>query len=276
MIKIQNLQFNYHKEHPLISNLTLTLETGNIYGLLGKNGAGKTTLLKLIAGMLFPQSGTCRVNGIESRKRLPQALADLYFIPEEFELTGKSATHLMEQQGSFYPKFDNEAYFSYLETFKVNVRQSFKHLSFGQKKQVIISFGLASNTNYLLLDEPTNGLDIPSKSIFRKMMAGAINNERSFIISTHQIRDLESMIDPLIILDNGKVIFKHTMDNISTKLTFSEDDNENAQAIWSEKSFHTFQTITAAQTNQYSKPDLELLFKAVTDNPHVFDPIFNQ
>jgi ABC-2 type transport system ATP-binding protein len=187
---------------------------------LGRNGAGKTTLLKLMAGMLMPKNGAVETDGVASLKRLPSTLQEIYFIPEEFELPAITTQQMIKYVAGFYPKFSENDFKSYLNKFGVEATIPFNHLSFGQCKQVIISFALATNTRYILLDEPTNGLDIPSKSILRKMLASAINNDRAFIISTHQVRDLENMIDPIIILDQGKVIFNQPMITDESKLAF--------------------------------------------------------
>ena len=275
MIQIKNLAFSYHKQNNLFNQLELELSTGNIYGLLGRNGAGKTTLLKLMAGMLMPGQGTVLVDGVEAKKRLPATLQEIYFIPEEFELPSISAMRLMENMSKFYPKFNPADYQRFLSTFGVDANAPLNHLSFGQCKQVIVSFGLATNTRYLLLDEPTNGLDIPSKSILRKLLASAINDERSFIISTHQVRDLESMIDPIIILDQGKVIFNQKVEAISQKLLFCNLESlENMPVLYSENIFGGFAAICKNQGSEPSELNIELLFNGVTNNAAEFQKIF--
>lgn len=276
MIEISNLDFSYKKSENLIKNLSLTLKTGNIYGLLGRNGAGKTTLLKLIVGMLFPKTGECLINGIVASKRQPETLSDIYFIPEEFELFGNTANAFANQQKPFYSKYKHSEYLNYLATFGVNADAPLKNLSFGQKKQVLISFGLATNTKYLILDEPTNALDIPSKSSLRKMLASAVNDERSFIISTHQIRDLDSMIDPLIIIDNGRVIFHENSERITKKLAFRVLDSiEDENVIWAEKKLSGYNAICKNIDNDFTNPDLELLFKGVIEKPNEFNTIIS-
>lgn len=277
MIEIDNLCFSYNKKHKLINNLNLTLKTGNIYGLLGKNGAGKTTLLKLIAGMLFPKSGYCSINGFNISKRQPKALSSIYFIPEEFELTGSSPNEFANMQKFFYKNYNHAEYQNYLNTFGVNPDAAIKALSFGQKKQVLISFGLATNTKYLILDEPTNSLDIPSKSILRKLLASAINEQRSFIISTHQIRDLDSMIDPIIIMDDGKIVFHENSENIIKKLTFKTVENANGDnVVWAEKKLAAYNAICKNTNNEFTNPDLELLFNGVIEKTREFESIFKK
>jgi ABC-2 type transport system ATP-binding protein len=277
MIQIKNLTFNYHKQKNLFDNLNLELETGNIYGLLGRNGAGKTSLLKLMAGMLAPVKGSATIDGVDAFKRLPSILQDIYFIPEEFELPSISANQLMKNIAGFYPKFSNTDYLKHMETFGVDANTPMNRLSFGQCKQIIVSFGLATNTRFLLLDEPTNGLDIPSKSMIRKMLASAISDERSFLISTHQVRDLENMIDPVIILNNGKVIFNQKIETINHKLSFHNLESlENQPVIYYETRFGGYAAICKNQGNDASELNIELLFNGIIHCPDDFIHLFNQ
>jgi ABC-2 type transport system ATP-binding protein len=276
MIEMQNISFSYSKKQKLIDGFSLQLTTGNIYGLLGRNGAGKTTLLKLMVGMLFPKSGKCCINGNLSSKRLPEILQDIFFVPEDFELQGKTVREFAEIHGKFYPKFSYPEFTEYLHTFGIVPGNVLKSLSFGQKKQVLLSFGLAVNTKYLILDEPTNALDIPSKEILRRMLTSAINENRSFIISTHQIRDLSNLLDPIIIIDKGKVIYNKDYNQIGNKLAFktlkSIDNNENI--LWYEKRFTMYDTICVNTSNEHTNTDIESLFKAVTADNNVFDGVF--
>jgi ABC-2 type transport system ATP-binding protein len=277
MIQIQDLTFNYHKQANLFNQLQLELGTGNIYGLLGKNGAGKTTLLKLIAGMLMPVDGTVTIDETEALKRLPSTLQEIYFIPEEFELPSISAMRMMENMSKFYPKFSLSDYKHFLSTFGVDVNEPLGKLSFGQRKQVVICFGLATNTRYLLLDEPSNGLDIPSKSILRKLLASAINEQRSFIISTHQVRDLENMIDPIVILDQGKIIFNQKVESITEKLSFKALESIDKQpVIYSEPTLSGFHAICPNPDGEPSELDIELLFNGVTTQSPSFEKIFEK
>src|SRR6186713_469867 len=189
MISIQNLSFSYRKNKPLFEGLNLQLEAGHIYGLLGKNGAGKSSLLKQMAGLLFPQAGACKVMGYEARYRQPGFLSNLFMVPEEFYLPQVSIKSYLKTYAPFYPDFDNKAFNTYLTEFQIPLDQRLTEMSYGQKKKVLISFALAANTKVLIMDEPTNGLDIPSKSQFRKVIAAAVSDEKCIVISTHQVRD---------------------------------------------------------------------------------------
>jgi ABC-2 type transport system ATP-binding protein len=266
MIEIENLSFGYQRKSLLFDNLNLNLEMGHIYGLLGKNGAGKSTLLKNIAGLVHPLSGTCRVNGFNAAKRLPSFLQELFFIPEEIELPPLTANVFVRRTGHFYPKFDLKGFNKLLTEFDVSPDVNLAKLSFGQQKKVMISFGLATKTALLIMDEPTNGLDIPSKVQFRRIMAAALTDDRCMIISTHQIRDLDSLIDTLLILHNKEIVLNQSLDRISERLFFSSEGKANKDAIlYKSPNAIGNNTISINHQDQYNKVDMELLFSAIID-----------
>lgn len=218
MIQFDRIQFGY-TSRKLFVDLTLHVEAGHIYGLLGENGAGKTTLLKMIAGLVFPKSGHCSVMNYEPRHRKPSFMSQLYFVADEPHLPHTTAVRYADTYGVFYPNFDKSLYLEYLKEFQVPAEQIFSKLSFGQRKKVVISFALATKVPLVLMDEPTNGLDIPSKSTFRKLVAGAMTDERCIVISTHQVRDLDSLIDWVILLHNGKIIYQEDLNALAAEAT---------------------------------------------------------
>jgi ABC-2 type transport system ATP-binding protein len=217
MITIKELTFWYSKQNKIFEKLNLEINSGHIYGLLGKNGAGKTTLLKLICGLSFPKSGTLVIDGWIPARREPGFLADIFLVPEEISVPSLTLEKFVEIHGRFYPAFDHSQFMEYLGKFELNPDENFSKMSHGQKKKGMIAFALATNTRYLFLDEPTNGLDIPSKATFRSILAAYFSEEKTIILSTHMVRDLESMIDHVLILENHKIIVNQTLDqNLET------------------------------------------------------------
>jgi ABC-2 type transport system ATP-binding protein len=265
MVKIENIYFSYRKNTPLFSGLSLSLEAGHIYGLLGRNGSGKSTLLKNIAGLAFPQSGHCYVNGVDSTKRKVSTLEQIYFLPEEVYVPSLTAGQFLRSTAGFYPKFDTKEFYHYLKILDVDESLVMNNMSYGEQKKVMIAFGLATQTNLLIMDEPTNGLDIPSKTQFRKLMASLVNDERCIIISTHQVRDLDSLIDFLLILDNRRIVVESPMDRLAEKLGFvTVQDTRDMKVLYQEKSMLGNHAIIDNSQGKYSKIDLELLFNGVT------------
>ena len=275
MINIQNLHFAYRKK-PVFTGLSLQLQPGHIYGLLGKNGTGKSTLLRNIAGLLFPDNGKIEVLGFVPGKRQPAFLQEIFIVPEEFYLPDVPLQHLVSHHAPFYPKFNAAQFEKYIKEFEIPADNTLQNMSYGQKKKVLISFGLASNASMLLMDEPTNGLDIMSKSQFRKVMAGALDDNKCIVISTHQVKDLENLIDRITIIDEGKILFDQTVDAISRKLSFriSFDSEEVKQSLYSESSLRGSAIIAANTEGEDSKLDLELLYKAIILNGAAIQSVF--
>ncbi len=277
MVSIHKLSFSYGKGKNLFSGLNLELTPGNIYGLLGKNGVGKTTLLKIISGLLFSQSGECMVSGINSKYRNPEVLKDIYFIPEEFYSPPVTIGQYEFLQAPFYPKFDHENFSRLIGEFSLFRKNKLTELSFGQKKKFQLAFGTATNSRLFILDEPTNGLDIPSKSQFRKLLASSLSEERIFIISTHQVRDMENIIDPIIILDDGKIIFNESMENISRHLNVSirQDLGNDNKILYYERVPGGYSVLSADGNSGGSRIDIEVLFNAVISEREKMKAIFN-
>lgn len=266
MVRIRNLHFGYSRRVLQLENLNLDLEKGRTYGLLGKNGAGKSTLLKNIVGLAFPLSGTCEVAGYAAGRRLPATLEDLFFLPEDVQVPAITATQLAASTGGFYPRFDEAAFHNYLRELDVPSLTKLTTLSYGQQKKALIAFALATNTGLLVLDEPTNGLDIPSKAQFRKLVAGALGEERCVIISTHQVRDLDNLIDAVLVLHERRMVLNETIDSLAAKLLFSTAPAgaTGPNVLYAEPSVRGQQVISAGDGERYTKVDIELLFNALT------------
>lgn len=278
MIQIENLSFSYKKKQQLFSDLNLTLTSGNIYGLLGKNGAGKSSLLKIMTGLLFPKSGNINIEGYTPKERNPQFLREIYSITEEFYVPSMMMDRFVQLYSPFYPRFNYGLFQQLVNAFNLPRGQKLSAMSYGQKKNFLLSFGLATDCKLLLLDEPTNGLDIPSKSLFRKMVANAINDDRSFIISTHQVRDMENLIDPLIILDEGKIIFFEDYEAVTRKLAFTRMNElpDKESIIYSEPHLNGHTVVIINEQQEETNINLETLFNAVIHNPEKVSEIFSQ
>lgn len=267
MISIKNLSFAFKKNTPLFNKLSLNMEAGKIYGLFGLNGAGKTTLINHMAGILFPTEGTCLLNGEPARNRTPKQLSELFIVPEQFTLPTMTGRQYLDIHSPFYPRFDRSLFDSIIGEFEVDISSLIPELSYGQRKKFLIAFALASNTRVLLMDEPTNGLDIPSKSQFRRIVASHDYSDRCIVISTHQVRDLGSMIDQISVIKDGEIVFNHGLDDIQDKLRFrkiSTDDDESY--LYGEETLggvHAVCRATTGDNRSSGEIDLELLFNAI-------------
>lgn len=277
MIKISNLNFAYRKKNLLFNNLDLTLSAGNIYGLLGKNGAGKTTLLKLISGLLYPQGGECSFDGIKTSGRLPEFLSEIFFLPEISYLPSIKVREYLEIYSTFYPHFNENKFYSYLKDFEIETNQKLTSYSYGQKKKFAVAFALAANTKIILLDEPTNGLDIPAKSVFRKLVASSIDDGKIFVISTHQVRDMKHLIDPILILEKGEIIFNQQIAEIEQKLSleFMHEEPKTNEALYYENTLGGYAVLKENNDGSENEIDIELLFNAVVSDNQKIRNLFN-
>lgn len=269
MIQLDTIQFGYTKKKHIFEDVSLTMEPGHIYGLLGKNGAGKTTLLSIMAGLRFPNSGSATILGENASLRKADVLQNLYFLQEEMYVPHLTIQNFEKAYAPFYPNFNHEQFTEYLHEFEMDgLNQYMDKFSHGQKKKALIAFALASNTKILIMDEPTNGLDIPSKSTFRKLMASAADETRLVIISTHQVRDLHSLIDMVSILDGGRMVLNASTSEIIEKLLFDVDDmkSTDGQILYTESSPRGTYQVKENVDRLESNLDLELLFNAAMAN----------
>ena len=269
MLEARQVNFGYGAD-PLFLDTDLTLAPGHIYGLLGLNGAGKTTLLKLMTGLLFPNSGQITACGYDSARRAPGFLAKVFLLPEELNVPGVTGKEFVAVRSPFYRDFDQAQMQRYLDEFEIPEGKRLTALSHGQQKKFLLSFGLACNASLVLLDEPTNGLDIPSKGLFRRLVAEALSDEQTIVVSTHQVRDVESLVDLIVILHEGKVLLNHTVSELSGNLRFAVSGNRPEAGdglIYTERTVGGYASVWKDRGSGEGGLDLELLFKAVISNP---------
>ncbi len=277
MLSISNLNFSYKKRGgDLFHDLSLELTAGNIYGLLGKNGAGKSTLINLMTGLLTPKSGEVTLDGVNVRDRLPKIMSDIYLIPEEFELPRLTLKQYVSINAPFYPNFSSEDLQRYLDIFEMGSDMDVKlhSLSMGQRKKVFIAFAFATNTRVLIMDEPTNGLDIPSKSQFRKLVSSGMTDDKMMLISTHQVRDISEILDHVTIIEQSQVLLNASIADITRRLAF-RPMSEGDQPLFVQPSVMGSLVVVPAQPDEETAVDLEMLFNATLQNPEAINQLFN-
>lgn len=279
MIEVKNLSFSYGKKKQSVFNdFSLTLDKGSVYGLLGKNGTGKSTLLYLMTGLLRPQTGQVLYKGVDVSMRYPLTLQDMFLVPEEFALPSVSLKRYLKLNTPFYPNFSNELLNACLHDFDMNEDIHLGELSMGQKKKAFMCFALATNTSLLVMDEPSNGLDIPSKSQFRKVIASGMTDEKAVIISTHQVRDIDSLLDHVVIIDGTRVLLNEPVKTICEKLYFAEQGmNEPTDtALYVQPSVQGNSVIFPNAHNEETNLNLEVLFNAMLTEREKMQFLFNK
>jgi len=211
------------------------------------------------------------------RRRLPITLQDMFLVPEEFELPPISLVSYVELNSQFYPRFSKEDMVKYLHYFEMEQDIDLGALSMGQKKKVFMSFALATHTSLLIMDEPTNGLDIPGKSQFRKFIASGMSDDRTIIISTHQVRDIDKILDHVVIMDNSHVLLDASTANICGKFLFVESDDRELtkDAIYTLPSIQGNFLMLPNTDGEESEINLELLFGAALTDPEKIKGMFH-
>jgi ABC-2 type transport system ATP-binding protein len=275
MITIKDLGFSYG-EKTVLKNITMNLEEGRIYGLLGENGVGKTTLLTLLCGLKKPQTGSIDTDGKKPYDREPSLLSDLYYLSDEVAPMNMKAADYAGYYGKFWDGFDLDKFHEVMSVLENDPLQKMNQMSFGQLKKTYIAFALACNTKYLFMDEPTNGLDIPSKAQFRKAVTKYTREDSVILISTHQVRDLENIIDPIIILDRQDVILNASLEDISRQLYFDYSTEKNAGALYSEMIPGSSIQVCLNQSGEDSKVNLEALFNTAHIHKELIKGLFNR
>ena len=270
MLSFSNVSFTYGRRgKEVLSGLSLNFEENGIYGILGKNGTGKSTMLYLAAGLLRPKGGNVTAEGVPTQSRRPETLRELFLVPEEFDLPEVSLRTYVQLNAPFYPTFREDILARCLKSFELGDDLNIGRLSMGQKKKVYISFALAAGTKYLLMDEPTNGLDIPSKKVFREVIAREMSEERVMIISTHQVRDVEQLIDHVVIVNDGTVMLNASTAEIESRLRFEQRavGSDLSDALFVQQTMRGIELICPNSGNDETPIDLELLFNALQTVP---------
>lgn len=277
LINIKDLEFHYKNQSNLLSNLNLEIKAGSIHGLLGKNGEGKSTLLKIMAGLLFPIAGEISVLNFEPKMRPIRLLQNIFFLPEEIASSNLSIKKFVKTYAPFYPKFRISNFYDYINDFGIDpLTKDIDTMSYGQKKKFMIAFGLSTNAKVILMDEPTNGLDIPSKGIFRRIVAKTLDEGCTIILSSHQVLDLENLLDKIIIMEEHQIIFNQSIEKILKHLYFNTDKDINEKVIYKEDTLKGLSQICENKNGETSILDIELLFNAVIAQKNVIKNIFEK
>lgn len=279
MIDIHKLQFRYSgAKHPVFQDFSLQIHEGSVVGLLAPNGVGKSTLLYLMTGLLLAKTGngSIMVDGEDVTQRSHAALSQLYLLPEENTLPPTVLNKYVRARVPFYKDFSEEVLCSCLNEFGLPANPDIRELSMGQRKKVAISFAVATGTKYLLMDEPTNGLDIASKGQFRRIVAQHIADDRTLLLSTHQLADVEPLLDHFVMLGNNSEngTAQLLLDSSVTDLTqqyvcdlrpsLSADDSD---VLYSERCADGVRVLLRRQADDDETPlNLELLYKYVISN----------
>ena len=222
-----------------VNNVSLTMQEGNVSGLIGTNGAGKTTLLRMVAGIMKPDDGHVFIDNKPVFNN-EEAIKDVYFIPDEpFFFRNANGKDMEKYLNTVYKNFDSKAFYDYLEKFSLDKNRKISTFSKGMQKQMAIICGLCANTKYLICDETFDGLD----PVMRQGIKGIFANhmeERGLtpIIASHNLRELEDICDTVGLLHKGGVILskdllemKCNIQKIQCVFATEEEENKALQKL---------------------------------------------
>ncbi len=218
ILKIENVDLKIKKD-TILTDISLELKAGKIYGLLGRNGAGKTSLLSLIASYRKATNGSITLNGkkVYEQDDVMQHINFLYN-PKETSAENDKITEYIESGSIFRNDFDKKYAYRLLEKFDIDTDKAYSALSQGQQAAVTATLGLASLSKVTIFDEVTNGMDAPTRELFYSEVLEAANREeRIIILSTHIISEMEHLFDEIIMIHKGQVLLQESTDELLEK-----------------------------------------------------------
>lgn len=274
MISFNQIGFRYRLGSQVFRDFSMTLSPGHVYGVLGENGVGKSTLMKLASGVLIPTAGSVTIDGREASLREEATMAKIIYLPEEFSLPALTLDEFRKVTTPFYPSFSDESFEECCRVLDVVRDRRLDKLSMGQRKRAYLAFAFACRAEWLLLDEPTNGLDVAAKEAFRRLVARYVDEGQSIIISTHSVREIDSLIDHLIILDRKGIVLDASIGEIGSRLRFGRCSAEE-EPLYSESTLAGTSGVVVNTTDEESPVDIEMLFMASLRSTERLRRLFN-
>lgn len=264
MIGLSNVTYWYEPGKDVLQDISATIMDGRIYGLFGLNGSGKTTLLKLMAGLLFPKEGKILCEGEDTVLRKADTLAEIAFMPAEFELkSSESIRKYVSLNSVFYPLFSRQVLEDCLDAFGINTPDTaLGKLSLGQKHKFMLAFILSLGTKYIFLDEPLNGMDMPSRTAFRKLIARHLREDQSMVISTHVMTDVSKIVSDVLIVRNDGTLFCDSTVNLSQRYSYGISDTDSG-AVYAENCAEGYRVLRMNGGFPESEIPMDILFNAV-------------
>lgn len=225
IIEIRNLHHKY-ANHSIYQNLNLDIYKGSIFGLLGKNGVGKSTLINILMGYLQPTSGECLIFGEHSHNLSSEVKKQIALLHEGFiSYDYMNISQIERFFSAFYSKWERKVFYDLVDLMGLEYSQKLNSLSFGQKSQVILGCLFAQNAKLLILDDYSMGLDAGYRRLFIDYLKEYVKDtDKTVLITSHVMNDLENLIDDMVIVQKGGIIHKDTMNNFNKDTTTTFED----------------------------------------------------
>lgn len=235
MIKIDSITKNFDTVRSL-DNVSLMIENGSIFGLIGSNGSGKSTLLRILCGVYKQDSGDVLYDGVPVYEHTDVKRSIVYLSDDQYFLPNSTTLDMKRLYMSVYPTFSEEKYKKYLDLFGLDERRKISTFSKGMQKQVSIILGIAAQTAYLLCDETLDGLDPVMRQTVRRIIAGEVAERGMCVIfASHNLKEIEDICDHVALLHRGELLFEAGLDDIKLglhkiQISFERDRAESMQA----------------------------------------------
>jgi len=211
ILECQGLTKQYGNFYAL-SNLNLTLDRGQIVGLLGPNGSGKTTLIKLINGLLVPSDGMVSINNLQPGAETKQVIS--YLPDKNFLNDWEKITDIVAYFADFYSNFSSERAFKMLGDLNIDPSKRLRTLSKGTQEKVQLILVMSRNAELYILDEPIGGVDPAARDYILNTIISNYNENATILLSTHLIADIENVLDRVLFIQNGQLALNTTVDEI--------------------------------------------------------------
>lgn len=269
-IEIKNLNQSF-KEKVVCNNMTLNFEKNKIYGLLGKNGAGKTTLINMIAYQLIPKDGDIKIMGKSPKEDI--SVLDNICVVREKEIISNNGSNseakvkeVLKYYSYFYPNYDYKLQDKLCKLFEISPKLKYKKLSRGMKTSVSNIIGICSNAPITIFDEPTIGLDaVNRKEFYDVLLESYIRNNRTIIVSTHHINDIEEILEKVVVIKDGNVIIDDYVEEVNQKSYYISGSRDNLSRLSILRDLKPIKTFGSTEMYSYygeiSDSDLDIIKK---------------
>lgn len=244
MIELKNVTKEFDDGFKALDDVSLSIEKGSAFGLLGSNGAGKSTILRLVSGIYRQEKGEVLVDG-EGIFDNTKMKSRIFFINDEtIQFSSYTLKKLKDLYKGFYPNFSEELFESLREKIKLPLDKKLNQFSKGMKRQAVVIIGLACQPEYLMMDEAFDGIDPAMRIIVKRMLVDAmIDREMTIIISSHNLKEISEICDTVTFIHHGKVLFAKSVDAVKNEI-------HKIQVVFRDKAIHSFEGLDVVKFEQ--------------------------
>ena len=211
IVEFKNVYKSYGKKD-VLTDLNVSIPKGKIIGLLGQNGSGKSTMIKLINGLLQPNKGEIKINGMKPSIKTKKIVS---YLPERTYLNDwMKVKDILSFFNDFYEDFDMQKSYEMLKSLKIDKNEKLKNMSKGTKEKVQLILVMSRNADLYILDEPIGGVDPATRNYILKTILNNYNENSTLLIATHLISEIENICDDVLVISDGQILLQGNVDEI--------------------------------------------------------------